>query len=281
MFRLDLPKLLLGGWPVGQQGRGFGAVGGVEVVVGQLLKQGDVGDIVYGPEFDHLEIGQLGETTGFVEYVSDAAGHTGAEIPADGSEDDDHAIGHVFAPVVTHALDDGGGSGVANGEAFAGAAVGEEVAATGSVEAGIAEDAVVGRHKAGFVGRADDDFPAGHAFADVVIGFTGEAQDNAAAEESAEALSGAAMEIDGDGFLGQSVITMEKRHLAAQFSTDVAVGILDVEAKADRHFIADGVFGALDDFVIERVVVEAVVTIFQAAAREVEVFGAGHVVQQF
>lgn len=145
------------------------------MIVDQLLKQGDVGDLVDRPEFDHFEISQLGEMTGFVEHVSDAAGHAGAEIPADGSEDDDHAIGHVFAPVVTHALDDGGGSGVANGEAFAGAAVGEEVAATGTVEAGIAEDAIVGRYEAGFVRRADDDFPAGHAFADVVIGFTGQA----------------------------------------------------------------------------------------------------------
>lgn len=70
------------------------------------------------------------------------------------------------------------------------------------------------------------------------------------------------MEIDGDGSFGQAVITVEESHFAAEFGADVAVGVLDVEAEADRHFIADGVFGALDDFVIERVVVEAVVTIF-------------------
>ncbi len=43
--------------------------------------------------------------------------------------------------------------------------------------------------------RADDDFAAAHAFADVVVGFAGEDEADARGEEGAEALAGAALEI--------------------------------------------------------------------------------------
>ena len=62
-----------------------------------------------------------GEVAGFIEHVGDAAAHAGGEVAAALAEHDDQAVGHVFAAVIAEAFDDGGGAGVAHGEALAGA----------------------------------------------------------------------------------------------------------------------------------------------------------------
>ncbi len=64
-----------------------------------------------------------GEVALIVVDVGDAAAHAGGEVAAGGTENDDEAVGHVFAAVVADAFNDRGCAGVADGEALAGDAV--------------------------------------------------------------------------------------------------------------------------------------------------------------
>ena len=75
-----------------------------------------------------------------VVQVGAAAGHAGAEVGADGTEDDDGAAGHVLAAVRPDALDDGFGAGVADGEAHPRPADEVKPAAGRAVQHGVAGD---------------------------------------------------------------------------------------------------------------------------------------------
>src|ERR1039458_8269148 len=75
-----------------------------------------------------------GEVALIVVDVGDAAAHAGGEIAAGGTEDDDEAVGHVFAAVVADAFNDGGSAGVADSEALAADAVEEDFAAGGAIK---------------------------------------------------------------------------------------------------------------------------------------------------
>ena len=100
--------------------------------------------------------------------------------------------------MIACAFDYGGGAGVADGKAFACASVGVEVAACGSVEAGVADDYVA----AGVEDRAcvgfDDDFAAVDAFAYVVVAFACEVEADSFVVECTEALSGGSLEVEGE-----------------------------------------------------------------------------------
>ena len=86
------------------------------------------------------------------------------------AEHDDHAVGHVLAAVIAHALDHRGCAGVAHREALAGDAVEEDLAAGCAVEDHVADqDALLGQ-EAGGLGRIDDDAPAGKPLAQVIVG---------------------------------------------------------------------------------------------------------------
>ena len=174
-----------------------------------------------------------GEVALIVVDVGDAAAHAGGEVAAGGTEDDDEAVGHVFAAVVAHAFDDGGCAGVADGEALAGDAVEEDFAAGCAVEDDVAdEDAFLGQ-EAGGLGRIGDDAPAGEAFAEIVVGVAFKLERDAVGNECAEALAGRAVEVEVDGAVGQSGGAVAARDFAAQHGADGAVHVANGEAAGD------------------------------------------------
>jgi len=54
-----------------------------------------------------------------IEHIGDAAGHSGGEVASGDAQDGDSTAGHVFAAVISDALDDGGGARVAHRETLA------------------------------------------------------------------------------------------------------------------------------------------------------------------
>jgi hypothetical protein len=110
----------------------------------------------------------------FIQEITQTTCHPCTDITPDLTEDDDYAAGHVFATVIACAFDYCCSAGVADGEAFAGASVGEEVAACGSVEAGVADDYIAAGVEDRACVRFDHDFAAVNAFADVIVAFAGE-----------------------------------------------------------------------------------------------------------
>ena len=106
-----------------------------------------------------------------VEHVGDAAGHPGREVAPGRAEDERGATGHVLAAVVAHALDDGGGPGVAHAEALADPAAQEELAGGRAVADDVAgDDVLLGRRAREPAAGPHDDAAAGQALADVVVG---------------------------------------------------------------------------------------------------------------
>ena len=133
---------------------------------------------MHGQVFDAQAFDQFGVDAAFeaavhIEHVGEATGHAGAEVDAGFAEYGDHAAGHVFAAVVTDAFHYRAGTGIAHGEAFAGAAGCEQLAAGGAIQAGVAGDGGVFGFEGDAVVRFDHNTAARHAFADVVVGVAG------------------------------------------------------------------------------------------------------------
>ena len=94
------------------------------------------------------------------------------------------------------------GAGIANREAFPGAAVEKRFAGGGAVQRHVADEDVFFRGERG-CGRIDDEAPAGKAFAHVVVGVAFQFQGHALGQEGPEALAGRAVELEPNRVVGQ------------------------------------------------------------------------------
>src|SRR6476646_7286376 len=83
---------------------------------------------------DELAVETERQASSSVANVELAPGHARADVQSDLAEDDHRSSGHVLAAVVAGTLDDGRCTGVANGEALAGASGRGQLAAGGAVE---------------------------------------------------------------------------------------------------------------------------------------------------
>jgi hypothetical protein len=242
-------------------------------------------------ERDHVLVHARVEGARLVQDVGDAVRHARAEVAAGAADDDDDAARHVLAAVVARALDDRRRPGVANGEPVARLAGGEETAARGAVERGVAEHQVLVRARGvgGAPERADDDLAAGKALAHVVVGLALEVEMDALDREGAEALARAAGESQLHATVRQPRIAQAARNLARDARTHREVVIADGIVARERQAAFEIRLELLDDLAIERDDARPVVACLGAAAcrvrralgrrqqhREVEQRGARH-----
>src|SRR3954452_289842 len=145
-----------------------------------------------------------------------AAAHPGAEVAPVRAEDDHSAARHVLARMVARPLDDRRRAGVPHAEALTRAPAHVERPAGRAVEHRVPDEdripRVVGR-------RLDDDPPAAHALADVVVRDALELEDDPVGQERAEALARRA---------GEARVHLPGRTREPEALTDVAA-----EARAD------------------------------------------------
>ncbi len=132
----------------------------------------------------------------------------------------DDAAGHVFAAMVADALDHRHGARVAHGETLAADAAEIAFSLDRAVQHRIADNDVVLGDALRVGRRHDDDAPARQALADIIVGLAGQLKRNAVRQECAEALPGAAGELDDDGVIGQSGMAMAFRHFARQHGAE-------------------------------------------------------------
>ena len=189
---------------------------------------------------DHLEVDALGEVASLIQHVADAAGHAGTKVAACGAENDDAAARHVFAAVVTDALDDGADAGVADGEALPGHAADVDFAGSGAVERHVADGHVLLGLERGGGGRIDDDLAAREALADVVVGVALDGKGHAPRHEGAEALAGGTLEADADRVIGQALGAVLLGDLVAGDRADHAVDVPDRQLGNDLFAALDG-----------------------------------------
>src|SRR6476620_4467842 len=183
-------------------------------------------------ELDELEVD---EALVRVEQERLASGHPRSEVPTVRSEHDDGAARHVLAGMVADALDDRDRAGVPDGEALAGGAGAEEVAARRPVQHGVPDEARV----AGVLGRwRDDDPPAGHRLADVVVRLADETELDTGGEKGAEALSRRALEASANASCRRAGADRPGDR-AAEARSDRPVAVPDLEGRLDEPGAAD------------------------------------------
>src|SRR5262249_52220031 len=111
-------------------------------------------------ELDHRHVAARLERVIVVEDVGDAARHAGREIASGAPKYHDDAARHVFAAVVPRAFDDGNGTRVADGEAFAGHAAEIALALDRAVQHRVADNDRFLGHDPGIGRRPDNEAPA-------------------------------------------------------------------------------------------------------------------------
>ena len=224
----DLEEEGEGGGPVGEEavgegGGGGGKMGAEEAEEGRFF--GSAGED--GVEVDGVEVAAEVEVAVEVEDVGGAARHAGAEVDAGRTQDQGFAARHVFEGVVANAFGHQGRAGVADAEAFAGAAVEVDGAARGAVGDDVAGDGVGFGGVGGAGRRRDGDGAAGKGFAQVVVGGAAEVEGDAVRKEGAEGLAGGAFEVDGDGAVGETGGAEAGGDFAGEGGADGAVGVGD------------------------------------------------------
>ena len=213
------------------------------------------GNVVVGEriEIDHLRIAAVfNEVTRFVEYVGDASAHTGSKIAAGRAEDDHASAGHVFTTVVADAFHDGMYTAVADAESFAGPAADVGFAFDRAVECDVADQNVVFRDEGGVFRRPDDEFCAGEAFTEVVVGIADDAEGDPFRAESAEALSSRAGRMNGDPVFGQAALAVAFGNFVAEHGTDRAVDVANLCMNDDPFAAFQRRFSLPDQVVVKR-----------------------------
>src|SRR5262249_51165499 len=154
--------------------------------------------------------------------------------------------GHIFAAMVTRALDDGDGTGVAHGKALAGDTA--EIAFTldRAIHHGVADDDALFRHDAAVPRRLDDDFAARETLADIVVTFTFELEGDALGKPRAEGLARGALQAHGDGVVGQARMAVDLRHPAREHRARRTVGVVDLGLDLHRRTAIKRGLRALD-----------------------------------
>ena len=221
-----------------------------------------------------------------IEHVGDATGHPGSEVTAGGPQDDDAAASHVFATVVADAFHDGSDAGIADAEALASAAVDVDLAGRGTIHGDVADDDVVLSFEAGVRRRVDDEFAAGEALAEVVVGVALDGERHAARDEGAEALTGRTLKADTNGVLWETLRAVFLGDLVAGDRAGDAVDVLDRQLGDDLLAALDGGCADAEERRDVEGLVEAVVLFDGAEAtdlgadvrrvkdlREIETFG--------
>src|SRR5690606_18753597 len=160
-----------------------------------------------------------------IQHVGETTGHARTEVVAGTTQHTDHAAGHVFTAVVAGAFDDRVTARVAHREALTGNPGGEQFAAGGAIQAGVADDGGLFRAEGTARRRSDDQLAAGHALADVVVGVPFQVHVQSAHVPYTEALSGSALEAEGDGRGSHALVAVTPGDLAGYPGTDRTVAI--------------------------------------------------------
>ena len=194
----------------------------------------------------------LNELARFIQHISDAARHSGGEIPPRFAKHDDEPVGHVFAAVIAQPFHHRGRAGIPHREALASHAIEKRLAAGGPVENDVADQNVLLGHKRRSLRRIDDQASAGKPFADIIVRVAFQFQRDAPGEKRPETLPRGAREFKSNRVVGQSGRPVFARDPAGKHGADRAMHVLDRQLDHDRGLVVDRILRVVDQFVIER-----------------------------
>ena len=165
------------------------AAGGSDVFFDQSFQFVNITLCRYLAAGDQFFVQTLVKVVVLVKDIRHAARHARGKVFTGSAEDDDLAARHVFAAVLTDALDDCRRAGIAYAEALAGNAVDERLAACRAVKGDVADDDVFLRLEAAALGRIDGQLAAGKSLAELVVAVAAQLHGQAVRNERTEALT--------------------------------------------------------------------------------------------
>lgn len=267
-----------GGVPLGEQPLGQGRTRRLEVPLEQQASGGLVERTALGVgDREHQErvrAGTLGDLAGGVVLVQEPAGHAVAEALAERAEVEHGAAGHVLAPEVAEALDDGGRTGVADGEPVTGLALDEGATTGGPEQREVADQHVAALLGAAATGGADDDPSAALALADAVVRGAGVLEHDAVVVEDAVGLPGRALRADRDRAVHQPAASaVVRRHGGQALHVLGPELVVEQTLEVDAELTADRLVGVAEQHAVHEHVLLRVVDEGGADALEQGVVG--------
>src|SRR5690606_10203547 len=159
-------------------------------------------------DLHQLMIDPIDKAVVLIQHIGETAGHAGTEVVAGLAQHTDEAAGHVLATVVTGTFHHGMSTRVAHREALARRTCGEQLAAGGAIQTGVADDRRLLTLERTARWRNDNQLAAGHALAHIVVGITFQVQMQTTRVPHPEALPGSALEAEADRRLRHDLVTM-------------------------------------------------------------------------
>src|SRR6201999_1804152 len=190
-------------------------------------------------DVDEIVVVAVDEIPLHVQHITKTAGKSCAEVHTGRPKNAYHAAGHVFTTMVAGSFHNCECTGIADGESLAGAAGREQLSAGRAIQTGVAHDDGLARREIRSRRRPQDDTAAGHAFADVVIGFALEIEMQAACVPHPEALSGRTLQIDDQGRGAHARVAPAAGDLAGDPRADRAVEIIHGVYKTSAALAVD------------------------------------------
>src|ERR1700730_6705635 len=158
----------------------------------------------------------LFEDTGFIQHISDTAGHARGEI-ATGLADDDHTpAGHIFAGVVPHAFNNRAHTTIADTETLSRHPTNIGFTVGGSIERHITNDNVFLRGERRSFRRIEDHFATGKPLAKIIIGIPSQCEAHAGRQKSPETLPRRSVEMEMNRVFGQAFRPEASGYFAAK-----------------------------------------------------------------
>ena len=200
----------------------------------------------------HVHIAEVVERVLGVIDVGYTSRHTCGKVPADLAEHHHTTACHILTAVVAGALDDGYGSRVAHTEALAYLAIDVQLARGGTVETGVAGNDIVFRMEVlmAAAGGQYRDASAAQALAEVVVALALQPDVETVHGEGTKRLTCRTLELDVDGMVRQTCLTILLGYLTTQHCRHGTVGILDGIVQRHLLLFVDGLTGSTDNLLV-------------------------------
>jgi hypothetical protein len=225
--------------------------GVVVVVLDQATHESDLMRVLDAAELNHLLVDLALEVLVDVENVSNTSRHTSGEIATSAAKAENTTTCHVLATVVTHTLNNGSDTGVADSETLGSHTAEEAGTSSSAVETDVTDDHVLLGLEDGGTRWVDDQATTGQTLSNVVVAVTLKLESDTRSKECTERLTGRATNVGVDGVLRQALLTILLADLVGEGGAKSTVGVDNIALNAAGQTLLEGQLGLGDELVVE------------------------------
>src|SRR5437660_6157524 len=149
-----------------------------------------------------------------IQYIGNPRGHARRKIGAGLAQHDRHTASHVFAAMRAYPFDHSQCATVAHGKTFACSPGSKKQAPGCAIEDRVSQDGILLRGKVCISGWSNDNLPARHAFANVVVRLSMLQEAHARHSECAKALARRSLKVTGDAHARKPHVAITPRNFS-------------------------------------------------------------------